>query len=87
MTPGEFYQHAHQISVAMMTAVQVYCHRNGIPWDPAAFRASAPHDIEQIGKDALFYGADTFPVLETVAAPAADQAAQLTPEPVLETCP
>lgn len=57
----EFYNHAHQLSGAVMTAIEVYCTGAGLPWDPAAFVKDSPHDIEQLGKDILFYGSDIFP--------------------------
>lgn len=61
MIASQFYSHASALSVAIMSAVEVYCARAGIPWDPAAFNKDAPHDVDQLAKDMLFYGAETFP--------------------------
>lgn len=61
MVAHEFYAHAHAISQAVFHAIQVYCARAGIPWDAAAFENESDLDLEQLGRDVLFYGADTFP--------------------------
>ena len=61
MVAAEFYAHAHQISAAIVSAIEVYCSNAGIPWDSASFEEESPHDVRQIGKDALFYGSEVFP--------------------------
>lgn len=67
MVASQFYTHASQISAAIVAAIEVYCTKAGIPWDSAAFEEESPHDVEQMGKDALFYGSEVFPDAPDVA--------------------
>ncbi|MGV1754901.1 hypothetical protein [Agrobacterium sp. CG674] len=61
MNAGQFFTHATGISAAIQVAIGLYCRANDIPWDAKTFKEESPHDLEEIAKDALFYGAETFP--------------------------
>ena len=61
MAPLTFDTHVFELSAAIHMTIGSYCETNGIPWDAEAFRDQSPHDIDEIAKDALLYGAETFP--------------------------
>lgn len=61
MEASRFYAHAQNLSQEITTAIEKYCAGNNIPWDRRSFEAEARVDLDQVGRDALFYGADIFP--------------------------
>lgn len=61
MEASRFYAHAQQLSQEIGTAIEKYCKNNNIPWDRRSFETEAHVDLDQMGRDALFYGADMFP--------------------------
>lgn len=61
MEASRFYAHAQNLSQEIIIAIEKYCAGNNIPWDRRAFETEARMDLDQVGLDALFYGADIFP--------------------------
>jgi len=61
MTHMEFVQHAGAIRGAIISAIEVYMARNGLPFSKEDFVNQKETDLEQVGKEALFYGASIVP--------------------------
>lgn len=61
MTHMEFYQHAEGIRQAILTAIEGYLGTNGLPFRRDAFIEQKEVDLTEVGKEALFYGAEVFP--------------------------
>ncbi|OWZ90414.1 hypothetical protein B9J07_27905 [Sinorhizobium sp. LM21] len=61
MTHLEFTHHALDIRSAVIAAIEVYMVGQGLAFNRAAFIAEKETDLTQLGKEALFYGADVVP--------------------------
>ncbi|WP_326894565.1 hypothetical protein [Rhizobium beringeri] len=54
MTHMEFLQHAGAIRTAIISAIEVYMTKNGLPFSTQSFVDQKDTDLEQVGKEALF---------------------------------
>ncbi|QWY83091.1 hypothetical protein [Rhizobium phage RHph_X66] len=69
MTHMEFVQHAGAIRMAIISAIEVYMARNGLPFSTDDFVSQKETDLAQVGKEALFYGAAVIPDATAASAP------------------
>ena len=61
MNHMEFVNHAADIRVAILTAIEDYMVGHGLPFNQTEFVEQKETDLTQLGKEALFYGADMVP--------------------------
>lgn len=69
MTHMDFLQHAGAIRIAIISAIEGYMIGNGLPFSKDDFIEQKDTDLEQVGKEALFYGAAIVPEAAAAAAP------------------
>lgn len=61
MKQAEFYEHAEGLRQAITGAIGVYLAKQKIKFSAEAFIEETASDIEDLSKNALFYGAEVFP--------------------------
>lgn len=62
MIASHFYMHAAQIREVIITSMSLYCTKNNIPWDREKFLERTETDLDALSKEALFHGAEEFPL-------------------------
>ncbi|MBD9511566.1 hypothetical protein IB265_32950 [Ensifer sp. ENS10] len=61
MTHLDFTHHALDLRSAVIAAIEVYMVRQGLAFNRVSFIEQKETDLIQLGKEALFYGAEVVP--------------------------